>query len=113
MHYINIVIHLLHYTFISVQSFVELVTAIFEIPGVSAWLSVKINQDPLEKHFGLLRQRGSTNENPTVYEALKSTQALRVVNGISVDDITGNCRGQRKRYLQQDTNTPLPKRKRH
>lgn len=92
----------------------ELVPAIFEIPGITTFLSVKLNQDPLEKHFGLLRQRGSTNENPTVYEALKSTQALRVINGISVDDITGNCRGQRKRFLQpENINSPLPKRKRH
>ena len=95
------------------QSFVGLVPAIFKIPGVSAFLSVNLNQDPLEKHFGLLRQRGSTNENPTVHEALKSTQTLRVINGISVDDITGNCRGQRKRFLEPESfNTPLPKRKR-
>jgi hypothetical protein len=53
---------------------------IFTIPGVKLFLSEKICQDPLEKFFGHLRQRGSSHENPNVYEAKKSTQALRGIN---------------------------------
>ena len=80
------------------------------IPGVTTFCSAKLNQDMLEKHFGKLRQRGSTNDNPTVAEAMKNTQTIRVVNGIWVDDITGNCRG-RKTKLKFDPNETLCKRK--
>lgn len=42
---------------ITVKSFVELVNFIFQIPGVKAFLSEKLCQDPLEKFFGCQRQR--------------------------------------------------------
>lgn len=40
------------------KSFVELVRYIFTIPGVKAFLSECLCQDPLEKFFGCQRQRG-------------------------------------------------------
>ena len=82
------------------------------LSGVEVFLSDRINQDPLKKHFGRLRQQGHTNQNPTVAEALKNTETLRVVDSVWLDDITGNCRGRRKRkFISTDDNQPLPKRR--
>eukprot|EP00731_Ephydatia_muelleri_P018846 Em0011g886a len=53
---------------LTVTSFIGLVTYIFTLPGVTSFLSEKINQDPLEKFFGCQRQRGGANDNPTVTE---------------------------------------------
>ena len=98
----------------TVSSFVELVPDLFRISGVKVFLSERVNQDPLEKHFGRLRQHGRTNQNPTVQESLKSTQTLRVIDSVWVDDITGNCRGriQKRKFQAVDDNQPLPKRRR-
>lgn len=97
----------------AVKSFLELVPIILKIPGVSFFLSDKLNQDPLEKFFGCLRQRGGVNTNPTIMEAMKSTQALRVVNSVRMDGhIKGNCRGSAKRFSYDDSDLqPLPKRR--
>lgn len=50
-----------------------------------AFLSNHLCQDPLENYFGCQRQKGGTNENPTVREYYHNTEALRVVNSF--------CRG--------------------
>lgn len=94
----------------------ELVPYLFKIPGVTCFLSEKLSQDPLEKFFGCQRQKGRTNDNPTAYEFMKNTQALRVIDSIQVKDITENCRGtKRKSYDLEsvDLCKPLKKRKRH
>lgn len=102
-----------------VSSFLELIPKIFEIEGVGSFLSEKLSQDPLEKFFGVQRQRGRTNENPNAYEFLKNTQCYQVINTIWLKDITGNCRGvKRKNYDCEsinisDLNQPLSKRTRH
>lgn len=99
-----------------VSSFLELVPHIFEIEGVTCFLSEKLCQDPLEKFFGCQCQCGRTNENPTVHQFLKNTQSIRVINSIHVGEITGNCRGcKRKSYDLEsvDLNQPLKKRHRH
>ncbi len=64
----------------AVKSFIDLVTYLFSLPGLTAFLSERISQDPLEKFFGLQRQRGRVNENPDVSEFCKNTQAHRVIN---------------------------------
>lgn len=96
------------------SSFLELVPCILSLPGVSTFLSGKINQDPIEKFFGCIRQHGRVNDNPTVQEALKSVQTLRVVNSIRFSNITGNCRGtNRKKAIElEDCDVKLPKRRR-
>jgi len=72
----------------------------------------------LEKFFGIQRQKGRSNENPTVAQFIKNTQGIRVINSIWLKDITGNCRGcKRKAYdLEsvdiEDLNKPLKKRRR-
>ena len=99
-----------------VSSFLELVPQLFQIEGVTSFLSEKLSQDPLEKFFGIQRQHGRTNENPNVVEFYKNTQSLRVINTIWIKDITGNCRGcERKSYDLEsvDLNKPLRKRRRH
>ena len=103
------------YCLLVVKSFVELVRYIFKIPGVQSFLSEKLTQDPLEKFFGMQRQRGSTNENPTVQEFCTNTQALRVVNSVCGNVSRGNCRGSKEAQCQlinKKENDPLPKRRR-
>lgn len=98
----------------TISSFVELVPYIFKIQGVSCFLSEKLCQDPLESFFGCQRQCGRTNENPSVYQFLKNTQSLRVINSIRVDEITGNCHGcTRKSYDLECVNLNQPIKKRH
>ncbi len=71
-----------------------------------------INQDPLEKFFGMQRQRGGVHDNPNVQEFEKNTQALRVVNAIR-GSVRGNCRGSKDQQVTVDQieNHPLSKRK--
>jgi len=76
--------------FSTVFSFVELVEFVFTIPGVKAFLSERISQDPLEKFFGCQRQRGRVNENPTAMQFYKNTQALRVVNTVCLPSVREN-----------------------
>ena len=80
-----------------VKSFLELVPILLHIDGVCAFLSEKLSQDSIENYFGRLRQHGRANENPTIAQVLKSSQNIRVINSIWVDDITGNCRGSKRK----------------
>jgi len=75
---------------------VELVPIILSQPGVKYFLSEKLCQDPLEKLFGCLRQRGKANDNPMLNEVFKGTQALHVIGDINVKAIAGNCRGKKR-----------------
>ena len=70
----------------------ELVEYVFTIPGVTAFLSNKDCQDPLENFFGRQHQRGRVIENPSVAEFLQNTQALRIVDSTCAT-VHGNCRG--------------------
>lgn len=75
-----------------------------------------MSQDPLKNFFGMQRQRGGTNENPNVQQALKNTQALRVINTTCrhVTVKKGNTRGNDNQdELDENFNEPLRKRKRH
>ena len=102
-----------YYFFFVVKSFVKLVKFLFTVPGVTCFLSEKLSQDPLEKFFGCQRQRGGVNENPTVKEFCKNTQALRVINSACQNVSRGNCRGNRGQSIDwEKENTPLPKRRR-
>ena len=89
---------------------------LFSLPGVKFFLTAKLNQDPLEKFFGLQRQRGAVNENPNVKDFLANTLALRVINTIC-GNIRGNVRGTNKKgkvYTDEDIDVqPLRKRKRN
>ena len=74
------------------KSFIELARVLLSIPEAPPFLSRRITQDPLEKYFGLQRQRGRVNENPNVQEFQKNSQALRVVQACTLS-VRGNCGG--------------------
>ena len=93
----------------AVKAFIELTVDVLSIPGAPPLLSRRISQDPLEKFFGLQRQRGRTNENPNSQQFLKNTQGL-VVASQSAKFVKGNCRGNKD--MEEDCSAPLPKRKR-
>ena len=57
-------------------AFIELVQQIFQNERVTAFLSNRICQDPLENYFGRQRRRDRVNENPSAAEFIKNTQAL-------------------------------------
>ena len=93
-------------------SFVHLVKFVFaKIPGVKVLLSNRICQDPIEKFFGQQRQRGRAHDNPNVKDFLKSTQALRVINGVC-RTVRGNCRASTSgAIVNAENEEPLPKRR--
>ena len=98
----------------TVSSFLEFVPHIFKMQGVSCFLSEKLCQDPLESFFGCQLQCGRTNENPSVYQLLKNTQSLCVIDSFCVDDITENCHGcKRKSYDLECVSLNQPIKKRH
>ena len=105
-----------YFTFVhAVKAFVELVRYLFTIPAIPPFLSRRVTQDPLEKFFGLQRQRGRVNENPNVSQFLKNTQALRVVQTYT-GSVRGNCRGNKDGdFAAMDTkeNRPLLRRPGH
>ena len=82
-------------------------------------LSGHINQDPLERFFGCVRQKGHGSDNPNVDEFCNTTQTIRVANSVcaSLHVKHGNCRGQKcnRNALEEEIKAaqPLPKRKRH
>lgn len=102
---------ILYWCLSPVKSLIELQAHLFSLPGVKFFLTSRVNQDPLEKFFGLQRQRGGVNENPNVKEFLDNTQALRVINSVC-GDVRGNVRGGEKRRLCDADLEPLKKRRR-
>ena len=79
----------------TVKSFIELGQYILSLPGTPPLLSRRLTQDPLEKYFGLQRQRGCVNDNPNATQFFKNSQALRVTQACSIS-IKGKCRGDKK-----------------
>ena len=90
-------------------SFTQLVRFLLNTSGADAFLSGKLSQDLLENFFGLQRQRGRTNENPTTVEFLNNTEHLRVINSFCQPTIKSNCHGKRRPIEMDEENNPLPK----
>ena len=97
-----------------VSSFLELYSFIFSIPGVTCFLSNRICRDPLEKYFGMQRQSGGTNDNPTVMEFAKNSDTLRLIGNMWFDDSRGNCRKSNtvKQSIEDTKVLPLRKQQR-
>jgi hypothetical protein len=99
---------------ITVRSFLEFIPYLFSLPEVKnnnlAFLSNHLCQDPLENYFGCQRQKGGTNNNPTVQEYFKNTESLRVIDSFCRKPARGNCRGEVETISIEDCN-PLAKRK--
>eukprot|EP00731_Ephydatia_muelleri_P004466 Em0002g642a len=94
-------------------SFLDLVPFLFSMPDVNSFLSQRLCQDPLERFFGLQRQRGGMHENPNVVEFSKNMQALRVVKSVCKTTSRGNCRGgPHESENIEELCEPLPKRRR-
>lgn len=90
-----------------------MVPFLLKIPHAACFFSSRINQDPLEKFFGMQRQSGKSNENPTAAEFIKNTENFRVISSIWVDTITGNCRGRKSKEIDiVAAKQPLRKRSR-
>ena len=68
---------------------------LFDEISVKCFLTEKISQDPLEKFFGVQRQRGRVNENPSMHEFCQNTQALRVIDSACQHVTKGNTRGNK------------------
>ena len=90
----------------------ELVRYLFTLPDVTIFLNNSLCQDPLENLFGQQRQRGRVNENPSVLEFVRNTQALRVIN-TRCANIKGNCRGIQQTFTDSIENAPIRKRRKH
>ena len=88
-------------------------TYLLSQPTIDSFLSEKISQDPLEKFFGIQRQRGRVNENPNMSEFCQNTQALRVINSVSWKVARGNtCGGKDDGEEEVVSDEPLAKRRR-
>ena len=84
-----------HIFYSTVKSSIELGQYVLSLPGTSPLLSRRLTQNPLEKYFGLQRQRGRVNDNPNAAHFFKNSQALRVAQACSIS-IKGNCRGDKQ-----------------
>ena len=67
----NIQVYYKFFTWI-VSSILKFILHIFTIKKVISFPSKKLCQDPLEKLFGMQRQRGATNENQTAAQFTKN-----------------------------------------
>ncbi|KAL5484343.1 hypothetical protein EMCRGX_G020817 [Ephydatia muelleri] len=95
------------------MSFLELVPYLFSMPDIQSFLCQRLCQDPLERFFGLQRQRGGVHENPNAVEFAKNTQALRVMKSVGKSSSFGNCRrGLIEQASMDELCEPLPKRRR-
>ena len=87
-----------------------MVRYLFENTDTQVFFSRRICQDPLEKFFGCQRQISATNNNITVEEFQKNTQALRIVNSFCRGAVRGNCRGNEDLSETQYHMETLPRR---
>ena len=82
--------------------------------GSIGWvMSDELSQDPLEKFWGMQRQRGGTNENPNISQAIKNPQVRVIDTSCRHVMVKGNIRGNDSKEQDEDFNKPLQNRKRH
>ena len=80
--------------------------------GVDYVLSDKLNQDPLEEHFGKQRVRGGSNENRSLKEYMDNERKLLVAKSEMIRLMRGNTRGrQEEQTIDITDDRLLPKRK--
>lgn len=94
------------------HSFVELVPTLLKIDGVDYILSEKLNQDPLEEHFGKHRSRLGGSDNPTIQQYMQSEKKIVIAKSTMLTSLRGNTRGKLREpaNLEVDDETPLQKR---
>ena len=82
--------------------------------GAKFFLSDKINQDPLEEHFGHIRMRGGGSENPTQEMFGFMNRKIVVIKSDLLQVFRGNTRGRMRDEVNIDIcdTRELPKRAR-
>ena len=95
-----------------VRSFVEFVPYVLELHGVDYFLSDKPNQDPVEEHFGRIRNRGGGNDNPTLKQYGFMNRKVIVAKSEMIQATKGNNRGCVKENITVEVHDErqLPKR---
>ena len=89
-------------TLLLVRSFVEFVPHVLELHGVDYFLSDKLNQDPVEEHFGQIRSRGRGSGNPTLEQYGYMNRKVTVVKSEMIQVTKGNTRGRVKENTRVD-----------
>jgi hypothetical protein len=107
--FINICFHI----YFTVRSFVELIPELLRKDGIQYVLSEKLNQDPLEEHFGKQRMRGGANENPSLEQHMYNERKIIVAKSDMITSMRGNTRGRLREKTDIDIHdeSTLPKRK--
>ena len=62
--------------------------------GVDIFLSDKLNQDPLEEHFGMVRSGGGASDNPTQERFGQMNRKIVLVKSDMIQVTRGNTRGR-------------------
>ena len=80
--------------------------------GVDIFLSDKLNQDPLEEHFGMVRSGGGASDNPTQERFGQMNRKIVLVKSDMIQVTRGNTRGRVRENVAIDVNDKrqLPKR---
>ena len=80
--------------------------------GVDIFLSDKLNQDPLEEHFGMVRSRGGASNNPTQERFGQMNRKIVLVKSDMIQVTCGNTRGRVRENVAIDVHDErqLPKR---
>ena len=98
--------------YFSVHAFHDLPKQLSSEDGVDYVLSDKLNQDPLEEHFGKQRVRGGSNENRSLKEYMDNERKLLVAKSEMIRLMRGNTRGrQEEQTIDITDDRLLPKRK--
>ena len=80
--------------------------------GVDIFLSDKLNQDPLEEHFGMVRSGGGASENPTQERFGQMNRKIVLVKSDMIQVTRGNTRERVRENVAIDIygKRQLPKR---
>ena len=62
--------------------------------GVGIFLSGKLNQDPLEEHFGMVRSGGGASDNPTQERFGQMNRKIVLVKSDMIQVTRGNTGGR-------------------
>lgn len=85
---------------------------LLSMDGIEFVLSEKLNQDPLEEHFGKQRMRGGGVDNPSLEQFMFNERKIIVTKSDMITSVRGNTRGRKREEQKIDINntTSLPKR---
>ena len=80
--------------------------------GVDIFLPDKLNQDPLEEHFGMVRSGGGASDNPTQERFGQMNRKIVLVKSDMIQVTRGNTRGRVRENVAIDVHDErqLPKR---